>query len=90
MITITPEQWTVLKQRLTEEYPPSVMLIRGRMREVLGFVPREHNIWLGYYEDASPEDRSARNYGYRKVICLDFYNDTLETFFKLKYLYLDS
>jgi hypothetical protein len=86
MITLTPAEWEILKQKLAAEYPPSVMLIRSRMRDVLGFVPREHSEWLGWHKDASPEDRRSGNYGYRVTVCLDFYNTALETFFSLKYL----
>lgn len=86
MIVLTLDQWEILKERLSKEHPLSVMSIRYKMREVLGFVPREHSVWLGYRDDASPADRKAHNYGYKKFICLDFYDGAKETWFQLKYM----
>ena len=86
MIVLTLDQWEILKERLSKEYPLSVMSMRYKMREVLGFVPREHTEWLGYYHDASPADRQAHNHGYKKRIHLDFYNEAKETWFYLKYM----
>lgn len=81
MIKLTPSRWDALHTRLKNEYPPSVMILRYKMREVLGFTIRQHREWvtIGVNED-------GRDYGhYVYWVCLDFYNDQLETFFRLKY-----
>jgi hypothetical protein len=71
MIRLSEPQWQPLHHRLSQEYQhtPSVMLIRSRMRATLGFTVR-HQGRPGY----TPE-----------CIYLDFYDDALETWFKLKY-----
>ncbi len=77
MIKLTPNQWHVLRDRLRQDYPASVMLIRSRMREVLGFTDRSHVHWF------RPLGSSvARG---NQEVHLDFFNDALETFFRIKY-----
>jgi len=77
-IILTEQNWSKLRFRLREDYGNSVMLIRSRMREKLGFVDREHTWW----------DPGA---GYITQICLDFYNEPKRTMFMLKYSeYLDK
>lgn len=71
-ITLKPIQWAKLRSRLTEDYGRSVMLIRSRMRDKLGFTDREHRWW---------EERK----GYQTHICLDFYDEPKRTMFLLKY-----
>ena len=79
MIELKPAHWEEILQRIRTEYvaEPSIYLIRGKMREVLGFVPRNHKQWIN--------GDAGRGY-YKNVVCLDFYNDAAETFFRLKYL----
>lgn len=71
-IALTEEQWCKLKNRLTNDYTPSVMLIRSKMRSVLGFTDREHTTW------------DVRK-GYSNTIHLDFFNEPKRTMFLLKY-----
>jgi len=78
-LTISVQNWQKLQYKLKEQYKnkPSVMLISSVMRQELGFTVRQHSTW---------EDDS--NFGKYPVavICLDFYDDQLETLFRLKYL----
>lgn len=84
MITFTEQEWYFLHKKLLEEYPPSVMLLRYKMKEVLGFTVREHKEWI---ETKPASEKQIRAKGYYKTsICLDFYNDSMETWFRLKYL----
>ena len=41
-ITLTKDQWSRLKSRLHVDYPPSVLLISWKCREVLGFSVRTY------------------------------------------------
>ena len=78
MITLEPDQWEGILDKIKIEYAdtPSVFLIRGTMRRVLGFTVREHKAWV-----------PKMSGGYTKLeICLDFYSEYQETFFRLKYL----
>ena len=78
MIKLQPAEWEDILDKIKVEYisTPSVFLIRGTMRRVLGFTVREHKEWVpkmsGGYTDFQ--------------IYLDFYSESQETFFRLKYL----
>jgi hypothetical protein len=83
MIKLEPGRWDKIHQQLSTEYPASVMLIRSRMREVLGFTVREHSEWI----TTSTKRKDGTSVGYYKTwICLDFYNDAMLSWFQLKYL----
>lgn len=69
---LTIKQWNVLKKRLATDYSTSVVLIRSKMRERLGFTTREHST----YSD---------QYGTKIVIYLDWFDDAKRTMFMLKY-----
>jgi len=75
---LSHKQWARLKTRLTNDYSPSVMTMRGRMRDVLGFTPRVYTFW------------SNRGTGSVKPIQmteihLDWFNEPKRTMFLLKY-----
>lgn len=76
-IEISHSQWQKLYKQLRKDYPPSVMLIRDKMRLKLGFVDREYKDW----------DNSIGKYGgWRKnCVMLDFYSEKKRSFFILKY-----
>ena len=71
-IILSEKQWQLLKNQLTNDYAPSVMNIRGKMKEVLGFTVRHHR-WY------------TEQHGYRGHVCLDFYNEPKRTMLLLKY-----
>ena len=71
MITLTPTEWDRLHSELSQTYPRSVMLMRSVMRRELGFTVREHHRWNGDH--------------YQDQICLDFFDDRQETWFRIKY-----
>ena len=76
-IVLKPIQWEELKQKLAEDYPPAVMLLRYKRREVLGFTERYHDQWVAH---------TKNEFGYyRKEVHLDFFDDAKRTFFTLKY-----
>lgn len=71
-IKLTEKKWHLLKTRLTNDYSPSVMMIRSKKREVLGFTERNHS-------DFNPKT------GYVSSVYLDFFDDAKRTMFVLKY-----
>ena len=82
-LILTQSQWAKIYDIIAKTYPPSVLLIRNRMREVLGFTSRTHQIWI----DRNVE---SRDMGYGTKYCethihLDFYNEPKRTMFLLKY-----
>jgi hypothetical protein len=76
-IELSRGQWHRLKEQLTKDYPPSVMLLRTKMQSKLGFVDREYKHW---------DDNMGKYGGWRKnCIMLDFYSEKKRTFFLMKY-----
>jgi hypothetical protein len=75
MLTLTAGEWREIRKRLNEEYKwkPSVLIIREVMKRELGFVTRYHQIY-------------SHEHGRQEIIYLDFYDDAMETLFRLKYL----
>lgn len=83
MIKLSEKQWQMLHNRLEKDYhdEPSVLIIRDKMKRVLGCVVRKHTEFI---EERAPT--SDRSWVWPKVwIFLDFYDDAKETFFRLKY-----
>ncbi len=85
LIQLKPKQWTKLLDRLNQDHPKSVMILRYKMREVLGFTVREHRQWVDTSKDSIDYGMPHYTGHYDNFICLDFYNDQLETWFRLKY-----
>lgn len=84
-LTYAPNEWEKILEKIKKDQPPSVWLIRSNMRKKMGFTVREHQEWLGYYDDATPEQRRAKLHGYRTMIHLDFYDERYRSLFLLRY-----
>ena len=80
VIELTEAQWARLYQRLAQDYEdePSVILIRAKMRAVLGFTVRRHRV-------RDPRHQGMQPGWYHEWICLDFYDEAKKTMFLLKY-----
>ena len=72
-IELTHTQFEKLIERLKQDYPPSVIIIRSRMKEKLGFTTREYTEW-----DVGVGIR-------KRCMMLDFYSEKKRTFFIMKY-----
>jgi len=79
-ISMSQHEWRILREKLQEEYPPSVFMIRSKMKRVLGFVDRTHRI-IEQRKDKHGNDTSRAHYSIR----LDFYSEKKYTWFLLKY-----
>ena len=75
-IPISLGVWAKLYTQLARDNPPSVILIREKMREVLGFTARNHNLW-------EPGMVNRNEY-----IILDFFDEKKKTMFLLKYSHI--
>ena len=85
MITLSESQWLKIYNQLAQEHPQSWLIIRDSMKRNLGFTVRRHNRWISH--EYEPNNILSGRSGYfRNEICLDFYDDIKETFFRLKYL----
>ena len=83
MITMPHRVWQNIMLVLTQEYKdePSVLLIRDKMRRVLGFTQRYHKEWV---EKGKRED--GRAYGrYLEYTVLDFYTESAKSWFLIKF-----
>ena len=77
-IVLTQDKWYKLKNRLTNDYSPSVMMLSYKLKDKLGFTVREYRAW-------------SEQRGYIVDIRLDFYSEPKRTMFLLKYSeYLDK
>lgn len=83
-LILTHKSWNTIYDRIRKDYPPSVTLLREKMKTVLGFTPRAHEEWIVY------DTVDRRNVGWGTKACvqtihLDFYSEPKRTFFLLKY-----
>jgi len=82
-IVLSEKIWAEIYNNIAQNYPPSVLLIRDKMRSVLGFTTRTHEEWMD--SEVNVNDVS---YGTRwriTTIHLDFYSEPKRTMFLLKY-----
>lgn len=93
-IRLTVEQWRRIREQLHAEYPASVLLLKTRMRSVLGFTVREHNEWVDAANSARAQTTDLfatgqegwyRDKHHEFSIRLDFYSERKYTMFLLKY-----
>lgn len=76
-VVLEEQQWENILENIKHRERPSVYLIRGKMKEVLGFTVRSHQ----------QEDRDL--YWGRKIH-LDFYDEQKRLIFLLKYMDCDQ
>lgn len=72
-ICISHSEWNKVLEQISQDYPRSITLIRYRMKELLGFTPREHRSY------------DAEKQIYKWEVHLDFYDEKKRTYFLLKY-----
>jgi hypothetical protein len=88
-IVLTEGTWLKIYNQIAKTYPPSVLLIRDRMRAVLGFTSRTHQEWID--QEVDVKDIRYRTKYPITTIHLDFYSEPKRTMFLLKYSeYLDK
>ena len=84
VIKLTEREWSRIRKAIKEEFKlqPSVLLIREAMRRELGFTTRYHRYWKPAENTLSYDGHGE----YVEEIHLDFYDESYETMFRLKYL----
>jgi hypothetical protein len=82
-IVLSEKAWLKIYNQIAKTYPPSVLLIRNKMKEVLGFTSRTHQEWINQEVDIK-DIRYNTKYPITTVH-LDFYNEPKRTMFLLKY-----
>lgn len=83
-VVLTEKEWNRIHRQLATKYKdkPSVLLIKTVMRRELGFTVRRHKAWVSEGAEGIWNSQGM----YEWTIRLDFYNDELETLFRLTYL----
>jgi hypothetical protein len=78
-----PHEWQLIKDQLIQEHGARIG-ISWVMRRELGFTVRRHQALVptGYQRDGKPDMR------YQDQIHLDFFNQSTQTWFQLRYLNL--
>lgn len=71
VIKLSQAEWLKIYNDIAKNYPPSVLLVRSKMRKVLGFTSRTHS--------------ERKLDGYDERIHLDFFSENKYTMFILKY-----
>lgn len=72
-IKLTERQWASIYNQIAKSHPSSVLLIRDKMKKVLGFTVRRHH---------GPDSVTGM---YESALCLDFFDESKRTMFLLKY-----
>ena len=70
-IELSSAEWEQIKSKLIEEFGQKIIITWVLKREC-GFTVRSHTDW--------------NDGNYHRVICLDFYDEQMKTWFILKYL----
>lgn len=83
-----PDEWEKMLDRLAEDFGQTIRM-RHIMRRELGFTPRDHR-GLVPNNSGAPLVLSAqdfnRGYHYEQQVHLDFYTESSQSWFILKYL----
>ena len=72
-ITYTLAEWEDILTQIKKDHPPSVWMIREKMKRKLGFTTREHRAW---------DPGLIRQ---RTLVHLDFYDERYRSLFLLRY-----
>ena len=78
-----------LHHRLLEEHGRATMLVSWRMRRELGFTIRHHKGLVPHDAiewESMKEEGWQHRYHYESQVCLDFWSESAQSFFILKYL----
>jgi hypothetical protein len=78
-----------LHHRLLEEHGRATMLVSWRMKRELGFTIRHHKGLVPHDSvewEFLKEEGWKHRYHYESQVCLDFWSESAQSFFILKYL----
>jgi hypothetical protein len=74
---LTHAEWNQIREQLRAEFGQSMVMLRSRMRDELGFMPREHRPWVPKMDGG--------HWG-ETEIHIDFYTEQARTWFLLKFV----
>ena len=73
---LTHAEWDRIRKQIRTEFGPSMVMLRSKMRDELGFLPREHHAWVSKMDGGH----------YTSEIHIDFYTESARTWFLLKFI----
>lgn len=82
-------EWGELRTRLDAEYGKSMTMVSWKLKRELGFSIRYHRglVPNQYSDDGEWLEEEFRNkYHYEDQVHLDFFNESAQSWFQLKYL----
>lgn len=77
-----PYDWNEIRDRVKEDYGNQIFAISWRLKRELGFTVRHHKALV-------PWDEEKTRFFYTDQIHLDFYNESMLSWFVLKYLNIE-
>lgn len=83
-----PTEWQTISAELVKQYGVSI-LISWKCKRELGFTIRHHRGLCPYDDDGEYGSLNGRFY-YTDQVHLDFFSESAQSFFVLKYLNLDG
>lgn len=88
-VILKHREWDRIFAQIKQDYAnsPATYLIRGRMRDELGFTQREHETWSNNWEEGDHSGVDWRDA--RSEIHIDFYSEQARTYFIMKYMNYD-
>lgn len=82
-------EWDEIRQRIDKDYGRSMTMISWRLRRELGFTIRHHRgLAPNEYDETGEwlQEEFRHRYHYEDQIHLDFFNESAQSWFQLKYL----
>jgi hypothetical protein len=87
MVKLTLNEWASICNQLAQEWPLSYLLTQDAMKRNLGFTVHKHEEWI--LRSVDSKDVGFGTKYKTECVCLDFFNTTKETWFRLRYLNRD-
>jgi hypothetical protein len=82
-IKLTRAEWQPISTRLSEECPKSWTTITSVQKREWGFTVRHHKALVPWHDDHT-------RFSYADQIHLDFYNESMLSWFVLKYVNIEA
>ena len=74
-----PYEWFTIRDKIKQDFGETIFAISWRLKRELGFTVRHHRGLVPWFEDAG-------RFSYQDQIHLDFYDESVMSWFVLKYI----
>ena len=76
-------EWRYIKDKIRQDFGLTILVISWRLKQKLGFTVR-------YHKELIPQIEDKTKMYYQNQVHLDFYTESAQSWFMLKYINLDS